>query len=379
MERCPVCGSPVRAGANFCTACGHRLTAGERAAAAAAPAVAAPTGAAADVAPGDAPAEPTATAQDAPVAVSDPTEVPWAMPMPAEERRATGDRWGQNGPKASADLWPTPERADDPWTRPKSDAKALGGEPSGEGYAAWDAAPSSWIGWNTPSDERVEEVVAHEVPDPPVAEVDPTDDEDETAPFAWPDEPGAEPVTEPVVEMESAAHVSEADAGAEAEDLPATAPAAAARDGWDAYIASRETARAKAAEGDVVARGMSLVEQLRDLLPAIVLSEPATMRRVANDLAAARDEAQTVPHEDLDRLRGVLEASRDNPRDIDALVQLGKHAEELIELMGSYERYSGAIDRAVGELTQGPGVAAIGGSDPVDELPAETDAGNGQS
>ena len=142
-------------------------------------------------------------------------------------------------------------------------------------------------------------------------------------------------------------------ASAKYEEPSQPEPEAAASDGWDAYIAARESARAQAAEGDVVAKGMSLVEQLRDLLPAIVLSDPATMRRVANDLINARNEANVFPQEDLDRLRGVLESSRDSPRDIEALMQLGRHATELLDVMESFGRYTGAVDRAVAELSRG--------------------------
>lgn len=328
-----------------------------------------------------------------PTSAPDPAEVPWAMPMPSAERHATEDRWGEAAPKASADLWPSAERAADPWTQPRTDASGLGGEPSREGYAAWDAAPSSWIGWNTPSDDRVEEVVALETPEPPLAEAEPEADQDETAPFAWPDEP-VEPAAlveppeapEPAATAEAARSVHEStgtevgdepgpDAKSESDDSADPAVGDPARDGWDAYITSRETARTKAAEGDVVARGMSLVEQLRDLLPAIVLSEPATMRRVASDLSAARAEASAMPQEDLDHLRSVLETSRDNPRDIEALMQLGKHAEELIALMRSFERFSGAVNQAVGELSAGAAIPAISGPRDSDELPAEAALG----
>lgn len=400
MDRCPVCGSPVRAGANFCTACGHRLTEAERAATSGAgvaepaapveapvPVTAQPPAAAAE------PAAPPAAAWDETpaTAASDPADVPWAMPMPAAERRASEDRWGETAPKASADLWPSPERAADPWSTPKTDAAGLGGEPSREGYAAWDAAPSSWIGWNTPSDEQVDEVVALETPEPPLAEAEPDEDQDETAPFAWPDEPGAAPAevtgdevaaetpgAEPEIEPardgpDSGVTATVDESDPEFGDLAGAVSGDAARDGWDAYIASRDSARAKASEGDVVARGMDLVEQLRDLMPAIVLSQPATMRRVASDLAGVRAEAGAMPREDLDRLRGVLEASRDNPRDIEALMQLGKHATELIGLMGSFERYAVAVDRAVGELGQGSGTAAVEGGDEMEELPAEVE------
>ena len=124
---------------------------------------------------------------------------------------------------------------------------------------------------------------------------------------------------------------------------------------------------------------MSLVEQLRDLLPAIVLSEPATMRRVANDLINARNEASVVPQDDLDRLRGILEISRDNPRDIEALMHLGRHATELLDVMESFGRYTGAVDRAVAELSRGGQAAEIGAADIADELPPETDGAKTQS
>lgn len=283
----------------------------------------------------------------------------------------------------------------------------MAGEPSREGYAAWDAAPSSWIGWNSPSKEEVEENIDLESPDTPAGPADPTDDQDETAPFAWPGEPGSGSEDEPAATPAEPPDDEQTDAQETPEPIPGSdeelvfgseddersasdetqatdrseqsEQRTSVRDGWDAYIAARESARAQAAEGDVVAKGMSLVEQLRDLLPAIVLSEPATMRRVANDLINARNEANVVPQEDLDRLRGVLEASRDNPRDIEALMQLGRHAAELLELMGSFERYTGAVDRAVAELSHGSDTAAIGGGGVAEELPPETDASNGRS
>lgn len=363
---------------------------------------------------------PVAAESDTPAAIEvekteadSATPAPTAMPTPTESRPVDDRPWAATAPHASADLWPSPERAADPWGTPGS-AAGVAGEPSREGYAAWDAAPSSWIGWNTPSQEEVNETIDLETPAAPTEEASPTDDQDETAPFAWPGEPGSEAEPEPDGEAVDAATppadvqddtpeptpgsdeemlfiteddepiVATADDEANAppvDDAPPDSaeeeeprqpePDVAARDGWDAYIAARESARAQAADGDVVARGMSLVEQLRDLLPAIVLSEPATMRRVANDLINARNEANVVPQEDLDQLRGVLESSRDNPRDIDALMQLGRHATELLDLLESFGRYTGAVDRAVAELSSGGQSAQIGAADVADELPPE--------
>ena len=199
MERCPVCGSPVRAGANFCTACGHRLTSGESTA---------PTAVAAPPVPLVDSQKPTADisaesdlpslAPVAPAAGNDvetsetvtTTQAPWAMPAPAEPFTQGSERWSESGPRASADLWPSPERAADPWGTAGS-AAGLGGEPSREGYAAWDAAPSSWIGWNTPSHEEVDDTILLETPEAPAEDASPTDDQDETAPFAWPGEAGS--------------------------------------------------------------------------------------------------------------------------------------------------------------------------------------------
>jgi hypothetical protein len=335
----------------------------------------------------------------------------WDVPAPAEARPAGDQNWGTE-PRASADLWPSPDRSADPWGTPGS-AAGVAGEPSREGYAAWDAAPSSWIGWNAPSKEEADENILLESPDIPAEPAEPTDDQDETAPFAWPGEPGSG--TEEKTRADDAAAGAEQPAGEDAQEreIPEPEPTPGSdeellfvsddeeraessessraqataqpkqddvvRDGWDAYIAARESARAQAAEGDVVAKGMSLVEQLRDLLPAIVLSEPATMRRVANDLINARNEANVVPQEDLDRLRGVLESSRENPRDIDALMQLGRHATELLDLMESFERYTGAVDRAVAELSRGGETPAIGGIPVAEELPPETDSTSDRS
>ena len=85
--------------------------------------------------------------------------------------RKTTQMWREPAPRASADLWPSPERAADPWGSPGS-AAGLGGEPSREGYAAWDAAPSSWIGWNTPSKVDVEDTILLETPEAPAEEAD---------------------------------------------------------------------------------------------------------------------------------------------------------------------------------------------------------------
>lgn len=358
MERCPVCGSPVRSGANFCTACGHRLTTG--AADAVAPVASSP--------PSQATAEPVApdaapTVQAVATAVEDPVAVPWTAPLPDNERREVEADWAPSPPLASADLWPSPERAADRWGQARTDAATVGGEPAGDGYPSWDAAPSSWGSWNSPPpaepEASVEDASAQATPD--------RQDDDGTLaadaePFARGDDSGPASETEP-----------------EAPLVPAMTPDQdATQNGWEAYLASRDAARATAAEGDVVARGLALVDQLRDLLPALVFSEPATMQRVANDLATARDEADATRREDLDRLRGVLAVTREKPRDIDALVELGNHATELMELVTSYERYAGAIDRAVDELLQRPvGAEAIDAG--ADELPATTDDADGLS
>jgi len=41
-------------------------------------------------------------------------------------------------------------------------------------------------------------------------------------------------------------------------------------------------------------------------------------------------------------------------------------------LMGSFERYADAVDRAVGDLSGGSAAPALGGANEADELPAET-------
>lgn len=300
---------------------------------------------------------------------------------------------------ASADLWPRSSRTSDSWGRP-TQAPTVAPEPEPEpepelveeeptrGYAAWDSTAAAWGGWKTPT---YDDAAVESQPAPPVVEPEPPV---EAAPesgtvVAEAPEPTPEPET-PQPEAESfepswLGSVPPETEPPSVEAAPAEQADAAAE---DQVVAQRPSpapemprSRRAVADGDAVALSLSLMDELRELIPAIVLSEPATMQRVANDLASARDADDASRIQDIDRLRGVLVEARDKPRDLDALAQLGAHAEELIELLAGYERYGNAIDVAVDELAgrnaveggAARGALSTGTNDDELELPDEDD------
>lgn len=97
----------------------------------------------------------------------------------------------------------------------------------------------------------------------------------------------------------------------------------------------------------------SLIDQLRTLLP----TSPGDSREsvvsidtsaIADDLQAARQSGGA--YGDFRELKAVLTGARDRPRDIDVMLQLTGHLDELLALHDAYERCATAIDAATSTL-----------------------------
>jgi hypothetical protein len=102
-------------------------------------------------------------------------------------------------------------------------------------------------------------------------------------------------------------------------------------------------------------RAASLLDELRGLLPQIAAgdavadaSDTGSASAVADRLAAARDESG-----DFASLRRTLESAKQNPRDVDTMLDLVNRADRLLALLDGYERLTGEIDDAITQLRNG--------------------------
>lgn len=359
MEPCPSCSAPTRTGAKFCTSCGYRL--------------------------GDDPAptaevDPTEAAERSP---SDPPDDGDELDLRTQDEPATsleGSAPENVAPGVDPELLPAEsdsladaEPADAPVDPPADQVLS----------SAWPASSStSWpTGWG-----------AIGAPDPPAAEpADPEGsnvDESSSAVEGWPpfpstpapDEAGpspnvAEAESEPTqwddhsVEgnndgsaapevFTNQADQTDADSGLADDPPPAALLWQPSTDPFSdpepalPFDVDRESAEADAETPDrsgLADRAVTLLDELRSLLPELV-SEPAgDLRAVANDLDATHHEASAV-YDDLSALRDAATAARDRPRDIDALVDVAARADVVLALADAYDRLNDAAARAISEL-----------------------------
>jgi hypothetical protein len=100
-------------------------------------------------------------------------------------------------------------------------------------------------------------------------------------------------------------------------------------------------------------RASALLDELRTLIPQIGGTGVATTiadtgvrgSSVADDLSRARDEGG-----EFSSLRRTLESARDNPRDVDTMLDLVNRADRLLALLDSHDALTGAVDEAITKL-----------------------------
>lgn len=347
MDRCPTCGAAVRPGAKFCTSCGSRL--GEHA-----------TGKNAGSTWNQAPATDTQETQVDTPAVSEEqaTEPVETTPHP---------HWGQ----AVDD---TPEATGEHDARVEDGA---GDAPDVVEDSDWPAAETA-----TASDEDTDEVAASEgtgwASPWPGTETDTSDTE------------GGSPASRFAAELDA----DEADAGRglstgeDAATEPDPGTGSSTRSTWSWRSGSREGGVAEAGDetgaetvasptpietdvpGDAAVaatsgaattvegeadggdegarqRASTLVDELRGLIWTIGVDETpgAGHKNTIQNMSRVRGETG-----DFSDLASVIEAVRENPRDIDALRDLGDKAGRLQELLDSHGKLSSALDEGIRDM-----------------------------
>jgi hypothetical protein len=118
-------------------------------------------------------------------------------------------------------------------------------------------------------------------------------------------------------------------------------------------LAEEAQAPETATDDNARQRATALLDELRALLPQIggagVASTIADTgergSNVADELSHARDEAG-----EFSSLRRTLESARDNPRDVDTMLDLVNRADRLLALLDSHDALAGAVDDAITKL-----------------------------
>lgn len=298
MEKCPNCGAAVRSGAKFCTSCGTRLI-DSSTVTTSTPAPAEETQVAAPA------AQPEMGSTDTGEREASDTFAGWG-------RSTSGWSTTEGGTTSPADRF---EAALDS-TEPGKTKDDFGwGKPApatDDRFASWSAAYGT-TGEETGEDAGEGEVAAVERATIPSGEAEPASTTD-SAGFT---EGGANEVDE--LSGDENIAVGRRESG---------------------VAAGRPSDQSDARQ-----RATTLVEELRELIWKIGEQAPATTgdtTDIRNALSAARGHVS-----DFSDLEGAISAVRENPRDIDALRELGNQAPRLEELLASHTRLTAALDDAI--------------------------------
>jgi hypothetical protein len=299
MQTCSNCGSVSRDGAKFCTTCGSRLnevidsnaSSGWE-----------------SYSTEDETREAPAVAQgvESPVVEAASPEIDPAQA--AEPAPTTSWSWGQS----SAD--DTAETESDQPVNPEEDTEVATSSTESESLSSWANQ------WTSPAEEPYE-------PDP---------------------------VTEPEYDVTSKVDESETtvEAVAEAEVEP-DEPAAETSEAVPA-VTYADPANVASDEPTPKERAQSLLFELRELIDesfggsesqAPATSEASTGDALATLNAVGSDDGQ------FDNLRAILEKAREQPRDVDTMLNLLGEINSLIALVDSHERLVTAVETAKGQLS----------------------------
>ncbi|MGB3305811.1 MAG: zinc-ribbon domain-containing protein [Thermomicrobiales bacterium] len=105
---------------------------------------------------------------------------------------------------------------------------------------------------------------------------------------------------------------------------------------------------------DARARAEQLIDELRDLIPALGMGAASSTTNPSTDLASiASDLEEARPQQDsANDLRALLERARSNPRDIDSMLDLVNHAGDLLDVLDSRDKLNAAAGDAIGRLRE---------------------------
>ncbi len=103
---------------------------------------------------------------------------------------------------------------------------------------------------------------------------------------------------------------------------------------------------------DAQTHALDLLDQLRAAILAPGAAGSADLAGVIADLEVAATPPGALPPDDLAELRDALFAARENPRDVDTIVDLTKRIEALVSLVIAYDRAIAAIERSLDALRE---------------------------
>lgn len=371
MEGCPNCGVPVRPGAKFCTTCGLRLR--------------------------DDTGELTATegvtdaSEDAPVfdAVGAMAAADWSAAEARDEATvaSAGDAGDRPVGGGVSDLRPvashTDELDDAAWRPPQDATATVAADGDGRltmpsGAEADDATPNrdGTPAWSVGVAGSATDVFDDEVPS--VGE----EDEASTVASGWDEAPSPVAGYDATVEAifpgsgtdgdhdaaTAAASMSDheetpmpSDRAPFDTDDPTTGGTDPFETGAAAWAmpggATDPATEAAGADGverarSLVARASDLLGELQRLLPSMEAAATPVSAYDPEAIAEELEEALRATSEGVDiaSLEAVLVTARDQPRDIDAMLQLTARRDDLIALYEGYQRSTAAITAAVSAL-----------------------------
>lgn len=358
MERCSNCGAATRPGAKFCTSCGTRLNLDQES-----------TGPA-DAAWNDASstqetrvATPSAEEGDITTATDAVTPEPhWEEtiqdPGRAREDEAPAATWSTESQWSAeeadsdteADSQGVPGSEESDWSSKWRSSGTVDEEAADAGGDSDSTFPdhNRWS-WSTTS----EETAATE--DESVT-ITASTTENETATTAHDQDAGSSWTTSlDDVEIDEVSQESETIIPApdtaslsEAGESNVPSDASVSVDNRDSAITAGRSVAAPGDEPDPREQASALLEELRVLVWRIGENEPSGER----DIDATIDNMRRARGEtgDFSDLWQVIEAVRENPRDIDALRDLGMHAHRLQALLESHASLTRALDDAIRTL-----------------------------
>jgi len=234
------------------------------------------------------------------------------------------------------------------------DAPSTGGAWSGGAGEPTPATPLSDAGADPMPVEAPEAVGSDTVSDAP--RTDEASSWMAAATSAWP--PSWEAPTAPTTALDADGIEASPSPAGEVPESNASPPAMVDARSED------EGERGDPGAADPLATARALVEELRDLLPAVAAGagfRPApNLDGVAADLDAARRQPDAARSREFDALRAALEHARDRPRDVDTMLDLVGRVAVVLALLDAHDRYATAIDRAVAALRRG-GIRQTGG------------------
>jgi zinc ribbon protein len=101
-------------------------------------------------------------------------------------------------------------------------------------------------------------------------------------------------------------------------------------------------------EAGAAERALTLLDELRSLLPAVMASAPASASNgaIADALAAAL----AADNDDLVALRAAMDRARERPKDIDTVLDLSGRVDAVIALLDAYDRLRAAAETTVTQL-----------------------------